>query len=273
MFSSKTLAVALTASTLLSVSALAADQTSQQPHAMDAQQKQVGTDIGKVSTDGIDAFRDVHLARLAIYEAKPDQARMFVSHAQSALGKAKSDSAAFTKAEADLKPPAGVATASTMAGNDGAQGQANGKDVKQPDAQKTASTEPVTWLPVDAQLVLADDFVARNKDQSKAVDEANQHLQKGDRKGAIDRLKLAGVEVDFTMAVVPLAKTTQEVDNAAKLIADGKYYEANAALKQVEDGVRFDVIDATAVPKVAGNTAGGAEAGSSTGSTAKPPAH
>ncbi len=85
----------------------------------------------------------------------------------------------------------------------------------------------MAWLPVDAQLVLADDFVARNKDQSKAVDEANQHLQKGDRQGAVDRLKLAGVDVDFTMAVVPLVKTSEGVDQAAKLIADGKYYQAN----------------------------------------------
>ncbi|MGT2479507.1 YfdX family protein [Methylobacterium oryzae CBMB20] len=34
------------------------------------------------------------------------------------------------------------------------------------------------------------------------------------------------------MAVVPLAKTTEEVDQAAKLIADGQYYQANVALKQ-----------------------------------------
>ncbi|SFM77822.1 YfdX protein [Methylobacterium pseudosasicola] len=200
---------------------------------------------------------------------------MFVSHAQSALEKAKTDSTAFTKAEADLKPPAGMDTAATMAGNDGtAKGQV--EPSKQADASKPAtrtsanSKEAVTWLPVDAQLVLADDFVARNKDQSKAVDEANQHLKQGDRKGAADRLKLAGVDVDFTMAVVPLVKTTQGVDNAAKLIADGKYYEANAALKQVEDGVRFDVIEATEVPKADKTaTTGKPETGATTSGTAK----
>ncbi|TXN07690.1 YfdX family protein [Methylobacterium sp. WL103] len=272
----KSLAAALAASTLLAGAAVAADQTSQAAPVISAQQKQTDADVGKLSTDGVDAYRDVHLARLAIYEAKPDQARMFVSHAQSALEKAKTDSTAFIKAEADLKPPAGIDTAATMAGKDGtAKGQT--EPGKQADASKPAasasanSKEAVTWLPVDAQLVLADDFVARNKDQSKAVDEANQHLKQGDKKGAVDRLKLAGVDVDFTMAVVPLGKTTQGVDNAAKLIADGKYYEANATLKQVEDGVRFDVIEATAVPK-ADNTAatGKPETGASTGSVAKP---
>ena len=279
----KTLAAALAASTLLAGAASAADQaahpnpsTSQTPAApMNAQQRQADADAGKLSTDGADAYRDVHLARMAIYEAKPDQARMFVSHAQSALDKARTDSTAFTKAEADLKPPAGLGTAATMTGGakaDAAAGQGDAKAAAKPsEGAATASTQPVAWLPVDAQLVLADDFVARNKDQSKAVDEANQHLQKGDRQGAVDRLKLAGVDVDFTMAVVPLVKTSEGVDQAAKLIADGKYYQANVALKQVEDGVRFDVIDATTVPGHA--SAAKPEAGAATGSTAKPAAH
>lgn len=269
----KTLAAALAASTLLAGAAAAAEQAAQPnpaaPPALGAPQKQADAEAGKLSSDGIDAYRDVHLARLAIYEAKPDQARMFVSRAQSALEKAKTDSTAFTKAEADLKPPAGMATAATMTGDAG-KGRTDAKDAKPgADAAAKPSTQAVTWLPVDAQLVLADDFVARNPDQSKAVDEANQHLRKGDQKGAVDRLKLAGVDVDFTLAVVPLTKTAQDVDQAAKLIADGHYYAANAALKQVEDGVRFDVIDATAVPKSA--TAAKPEAGSAAAaSTAKP---
>jgi hypothetical protein len=255
----KTLAAALAASTLLAGAAVAADQAAQstpaaqQAHAvpLSPQQRQADADAGKLSTDGADAYRDVHLARLAIFEAEPEQARMFVSHAQSALDKAKTDTAAFTKAEADLKPPAGMAAATLM--GQGAKGQtAPGQQGAAKAADSTApSTQPVAWLPVDAQLVLADDFVARNPDQSKAIEEANQHLQKGDRQGAVDRLKLAGVDVDFTMAVVPLAKTTQGVDQAAKLIAGGQYYQANVALKQVEDAVRFDVIDARAVPTTA----------------------
>jgi hypothetical protein len=296
-----TLAAALAASTLLAGAAVAADQSAEPnqaaPHAtatpMTAPQRRADSEAGQLSADGAAAYRDVHLARLAIYEAKPEQARMFVSHAQSALEKAKTDSTAFTKAEADLKPPSGMAGPAPTAGGapkaDAAPGPAGAKDAnkdanndaKSAEAAQPAqaggapATQPVTWLPVDAQLVLADDFVARSKDQSKAIDEANQHLQKGDRQGAVGRLKLAGVDVDFTMAVVPLAKTTQEVDQAAKLIADGQYYQANVALKQAEDGVRFDVIDATAVPKVAAapKPVASGTTGSTAGSAAKPAAH
>lgn len=249
----KPLAAALAATTLLAGTALAAEQAPSSRSAatsqVSPQMKKADTDVDRLSMDGIAAYRDVHLARLAIFDAKPDQARMFVSHAQSALDKAKTDETAFTKAEADLKPPAGMGTAATMAGTDGAKTGDSGKDMTKDSTAKTsASGEPVKWLPVDAQLVLADDFVVRNKDQQKSVDEANQHLKAGDRKGAMERLKLAGVDVDFTMAVVPLDKTTQEVNHAAQLIQDGKYYEANATLKTVEDGVRFDVVDTTAVP-------------------------
>ncbi|MGT2479506.1 hypothetical protein ACU4GR_12955 [Methylobacterium oryzae CBMB20] len=96
---------------------MAADQSAEPnqaaPHAtatpMTAPQRRADSEAGQLSTDGAAAYRDVHLARLAIYEAKPEQARMLVSHAQSALEKAKTDSTAFTKAEADLKPPSGMA--------------------------------------------------------------------------------------------------------------------------------------------------------------------
>lgn len=248
----KSLAAALAATTLLAGTAVAAEQAPSSRSAatpqMSPQTKKADTDVDRLSMDGIAAYRDVHLARLAIFDAKPDQARMFVSHAQAALDKAKTDETAFTKAEADLKPPAGMGTAATMAGTDGAKTGDAGKDMNKDMSKTAASGEAVKWLPVDAQLVLADDFVVRNKDQQKSVDEANQHLKAGDRKGAMERLKLAGVDVDFTMAVVPLDKTTQEVNHAAQLIQDGKYYEANATLKTVEDGVRFDVVDTTAVP-------------------------
>jgi hypothetical protein len=46
-------------------------------------------------------------------------------------------------------------------------------------------------------------------------------------------------------------KTVSGIDNAAQLIDSGKYYEGNQALKAVEDGTRFDVVDASSTPKAA----------------------
>ncbi len=103
-------------------------------------------------------------------------------------------------------------------------------------------------MPVDAQLTLGDDFVA-TPTKASAVTEANKNLAQGDQKGALEKLKLAHVDVNFTMAVLPLNTTIANVDQAAALIGQGKYYEANAALKTAQDNMRFDVIDAVAVPR------------------------
>ncbi|MCJ2088622.1 YfdX family protein, partial [Methylobacterium sp. E-005] len=72
---------------------------------------------------------------------------------------------------------------------------------------------------------------------------------------------------------LPLNKTIADVDQAATLIGQGKYYEANAILKTAQDGMRFDVIDAVALPqtgKAAAGTTGspmatGTAAGAKTG--------
>jgi hypothetical protein len=105
-------------------------------------------------------------------------------------------------------------------------------------------------------------------EKASAVTEANKNLAKGDQKGAIEKLKLAHVDVNFTMAVLPLDKTIADVNQAATLIGQGKYYEANAALKSAQDGMRFDVIDAVALPQngkaTAANTASPQATGTAT---------
>ena len=245
------LATCLTASLALGGAAYAADQAAATPTASEIQK-----DVGKLSADGAKGFRDLHLARLAIFDADPARAKALVGDAQAALAKAKTDESVFTTAEADLKAPAaGKGTVANVANTGG-----SGADVKQ----------PVAWLPVDGQLLLDEDFVATPQ-KAAAVASANKTLAKGDRKGAVDTLKLAGVNVNFTMAVVPLATTTADVDQAAKLLDQGKYYEANATLKQAENGVRLDVIDATSLPQ---KTAASAPAAKTTAAdpaaTAKP---
>ena len=69
------------------------------------------------------------------------------------------------------------------------------------------STEPVKWLPVDEQLVFTEDFQPTPQ-QGPAMAEADRRAQSGDQRGAFEALKVAGVDVDFAMAVMPLAKTT-----------------------------------------------------------------
>ncbi|MGX7706161.1 YfdX family protein [Methylobacterium sp. Gmos1] len=248
----KSVAAALVAATFLGGAAYAAEQAAK-PAAMQETpaQKAIDQDVGKLSKDGAQAFRDMHLARIAIFDADPAQAKSLIGKAQAALAKAKTDDAVFTKAEADLKTPADMAAAPAApkdkAAADAAAAQPASKDAAAKDA--TAAGK-VAWVPVDAQMTLGEDFVA-TPEKASAVTEANKSLAKGDQKGAIEKLKLAHVDVNFVMAVLPLDKTTADVNQAATLIGQGKYYEANAALKTAEDGMRFDVIDAVGLPQKA----------------------
>jgi hypothetical protein len=51
------------------------------------------------------------------------------------------------------------------------------------------------------------------------------------------------------MELVPLKQTMTDINQAASLLAQNKYYEANQALKQVVDSVRYDWVDLDAIPQ------------------------
>ncbi|EMS0080749.1 YfdX family protein, partial [Escherichia coli] len=126
------------------------------------------------------------------------------------------------------------------------------------DANKLLTSEDTTWAQlvrkdkktpqegdvyviINSQLTLAEDFTATPEKQ-KAIDEANKKLDKGDKKGAIEKLQLAGINISETQWLMPLKQTQQKVKSAQSLMAEGKYYEANLALKGAEDGTIMDTV-------------------------------
>jgi len=184
-------------------------------------------DASKLSKDGYAAIRDISQARLAIFNGQPSQAKVFTNEAQTAFEKAQKDDTVFTRAESDLKPPAGK---------------------KQPGLGTTASNTPTVWIPVDGSMTLSEDYVDTPA-KSAGVAKANKQLKDGDHKSAMETLKLADIKVSFVSEVAPVEKTMAGIKKADQLIGDGKYYEANQALKSVEDGYRFDVSDVDSGPK------------------------
>ena len=243
MFRMKSLAVALATTAILgSGAALAAEQSKVGSAAGTTQPTAVTQDankeLGKLSADGRKAFHDVRLARLAIFDGQTDQAKKYVDEAKASIAKAKTDDTAFMKAEAALKPRAGLSQRSATQGADDKPMQ---------------STTPTAWLPVDGGLTLGEDFVATPA-KAAGVAKANDQLKKGSHKQAMETLKLSEINVAFVMEVAPLDKTISGIDTAAQLIDSGKYYEGNQALKGVEDGVRVDVADVNLGPKRASST-------------------
>lgn len=221
-----------------------------QPSAANPSAKQetaLNKDAMQLSADASQAFRDVAATRLAIFDGRIDDAKKDVTAADTSFDKAKTDRSVFTKAEADLRAPgtkgaaAGNAAQTTPAKSD----TANGK-------------KPVAWLPVDGQILLNEDYrLAPQK--TAAVAEANKNLARNDRKGAIEKLKLADVDVDYVVAVVPLDRTLADVHKAADMMSNGKYYEASQMLRGVQNSARIDVVDIRAVPKAASVKTPGSE--------------
>ncbi|HAF1392061.1 TPA: YfdX family protein, partial [Salmonella enterica] len=62
----------------------------------------------------------------------------------------------------------------------------------------------------------------------------------GDKKGAIEALKLAGVSVIENQELIPLQQTRKDVSTALSLMNEGKYYQAGLLLKSAQDGVIVD---------------------------------
>jgi hypothetical protein len=164
----------------------------------------------KLSEDGYRAMRDIRAARISIFNGNPGEATTYVDKAETALGKAKADEKRLVAKEGD-----------------------------------NAETK---YVPVDGQIVVADDYVA-SPEKAKHIAAGNAHLQKGKTKEALEELRLAAVDIGFSRVLMPLPSTAADVRSAASLLRDGKFYEANMALKAAEDGMTVDTVMLVETPK------------------------
>jgi hypothetical protein len=239
----KAFILALTATTLLTSGlARAASDSTPAQQAPTPQQTSASADFRKLSADGSNAFQDLTLTRLAIFDGRTDDAKKYIKQAETGFDKAKADKSVFTKAEADLRPPT-AKTVSTGQTVGAAPSVNNSADSKSADQLK----KPIAWLPVGGAMSINEDYTG-SPAKTAAVAEANKHLKNGDRNEALTKLKLADVDIDIILAVVPLEQTIDDVHQAASLIDDGKYYEASQLLNKAQNGERFEVANATGTP-------------------------
>lgn len=160
-------------------------------------------DIMQVAVKGANAMRDIQLARLALFHGQPDSAKKLTNDAASLLAGDSSDWAKFVKAA----PKA-----------------------KMIDDQ---------YVIINATIALSEDYIATPEKES-AIKTANGKMAKGDWKGAVDTLQLAGISVLQTQYLMPLNQTRKAVASAQKLLSTGKFYEANLVLKGAEESIVID---------------------------------
>jgi len=189
-----------------------APATAEAPAKDQTTNEQTEKDFVKVSEDALTSIRDVHGARLAIINGRPDRARTFVDAAVMRIGAAVQHAEKFAL------------------------------DTKEPKADDS-------YVPFDASLTVLNAFEP-TAEKEKHIAKANEHLHKGEKKDAIEELKLAEIDVAVTTSMIPVEFAKEHIDLAAKLVGERKYYEANLALKAVDDAVVVETFAIDAVPKI-----------------------
>lgn len=255
-------AVLATTSFLVGGAAFAADQDGgQQAMTPPPGHSAVVKDFGKLSADGVRSYQELTLARLAIFDGRTADAKKYVDDAATGFDKAKSDESVFKQAEATMRShmassskkgaSAAGSAPSSDEGSKAASGNSSGDNSASNSQQASGGDgdvdKPVAWLPVDGTVSINEDFTMKPA-KAKAVEDANKSLAKGDKKGAMEKLKLADVDTAVTLAVVPLQQTIDDVNQAKQLIDSGKFYEGSQKLRAVQASTLFTVADMPGMP-------------------------
>ncbi|MGB0723391.1 MAG: YfdX family protein [Gammaproteobacteria bacterium] len=182
-------------------------------------------ELVKVSKDALLGVRDVHSARLAIFNGESERARIFVDAAKTRIDLAVNEAREYAL------------------------------DIKAPKSDDY-------YVPFDASLTIMGAYEPSEK-KARHIAKANRHVRRGEQKQAVAELKLAEIEVAVSTGLVPIEFAQEHVAQASRLVADHKYYEANLALKAIDDSV---VVETFAVDELPGGQGSGQAAEPSGGS-------
>lgn len=168
-------------------------------------------DLVTTVDDALKAMREIRAARLALFDGNTGAAGPMVTAAAA-------DMTAAQKAEKDY----GIASKS--------------------------GTPDTVYLPIETSIALAEGFTATPETKGP-VKAANDQMATGNTRAAAETLKAANIGVAVSVALVPAGAALTHLTDAEALIKDGKYYEANLALKAVEDLVVVDTWSLADVPQ------------------------
>lgn len=159
--------------------------------------------VDKIAKIGNEAMQDVQLARVSLFNGDTKSAKKLLSDAQQKINDDKTDWSKFIK-----------------------------QDKKTP-------VDGDNYIVINASMSIYEDYQTSDE-KTKAIKNANEKLKKGDKKGAIETLKLAGITVVENEVLMPLKQTRTDIQKAIALFDEGKYYQANLMLLSAEEGIILD---------------------------------
>ena len=193
------------------VSPAFAKNNSEHMSATTQKNKAAEEELVKVSDDAKISLRDLDNARLAIFHGDTDQAQTYVDAAKTRIDVARSEEKKYAL------------------------------DIKAPKASDW-------YVPYNATFTVMDTFKPTN-DKAKNIAKANKYLRKGKQKEAMETLKLSKIDVAISTGLLPVKFAQENIVKASNLVREGKYYQANLALKQVDDAVIIQTYGIDDVPK------------------------
>lgn len=166
----------------------------------------------KISNQAWQAIRDIQMSRFALFNGQTQQAKNLAAQAEQDLNDSRTDWSQYVR----------------------------------PD--KKAPVEGDKYIRINSSITIAEDYQSTEQ-KNIAIAKANQKIKEGDKKGAIDALKLAGVSVIENQELLPLKQTRKDVSAALALMKEGKFYQSGLLLKSAEDGVIIDSQSVTNIPE------------------------
>ena len=177
------------------------------------------------SDAGNSAMRSIRGARLAIFNGEPIAAVKMMETAKTLIEQAEQGAPTFDTTLKMVVDGNVVGTRSYVG------------DIKS--------------VPIDGQVVLADDFVSTPAKQAH-IDKANEYIKKGEHAKAIEELRLGEIDVTFNQSWMPMASSIKHLDQAIKLANQDKYYESSLTLKAIEDSVIVNSVHLRDLPQPPG---------------------
>ena len=182
----------------------------------DPKTKKAEQDLVKVSQDALLSMRDIHNARLAIFDGNTDQAQTYVDAAKTRIDIAENEANKYAL------------------------------DVKAPKADDS-------YVPYDTTLTVMDSFEPQGTRARHMPTAAQKHHHHSKQQKGEDTLKLSETDVVLSTNMIPVDFAKQHINEASSLVKEGKYYDANLALKAVDDSVFIQSYALENVPKVKGD--------------------
>lgn len=159
--------------------------------------------IDNIAQAGNAAMQDVQLARVALFDGDTRGAKRLLNDANRKINDDQTDWSKYIR------------------------------------KNKKAPIDGDGYVVINATMAVSEDYQA-SEAKNKAVRDANEKIKKGDRKGAIEVLKLVGIRVSESQVLMPLKATRNDIQKAIDLFNKGKYYQSNLMLLSAEEGIILD---------------------------------